>query len=283
VTRFIDVHVHPPLQSVLDGPFGPYLDGLEAQTGRSITPLTTDELADLYRNAGGKAVLAAWDAETATKRRPLDQDRVLEMVAAHPDVFSGVGAVDPHKGARAVQGVNDAHRLGLRGLQFHPPVQRFSPADRRVYPLWEVAEELRLPVMVTTGFTLLGAGEPGGGGIELGYADPMHIDRVAADFPRLPIILANPFWPWRDAAIAVARHKGNVYLELSGWSPADFPPILLDAIQGPLAERTLFGSDFPFFDFARWLEAWDALGLPAEVSRRVLVDNAAELLRIDVS
>ncbi len=267
---------------MLDGPLKPYLDGLSAQTGRTITPVDIDELADLYRSAGGMAALAGWDAETATGRPPLDQDSIAKLVATHPDVFVGVGAVDPHKGARAVQGINDAHRLGLRGLQFHPPVQRFSPADRRVYPLWEVAEELRLPVLVTTGFTMLGAGELGGGGIELGVADPMQVDRVAADFPQLPIILSNPSWPWRDAAIAVARHKGNVYLELSGWSPADFPPILLDAVQGPLAERTLFGSDYPFFDFNRWLEEWDALRMPEDINRRVLVENAAELFRIAV-
>ncbi len=282
MTRFIDVHVHPPLRWVLEGPFAPYLPALAEVAGRRIEAMTGDELAEAYRSRGGLAVITGWDAETATGRRALTNDHIADLVAAHPDVFIGFGAVDPHKGAAAVQGLNDAHRLGLRGLQFHPPVQRFSPSDRRMYPLWEVAEELRLPVLVHTGFTLLGAGTPGGGGIELGVADPMHVDRMAADFPKLPIILANPSWPWRDAAIAVARHKGNVYLELSGWSPADFPPILLEAVQGPLAERTLFGSDFPFFDFTRWLEEWDALGLPESINRRVLVDNAAELLRIEV-
>jgi len=282
VTRFVDVHVHPPLPSVLEGPFRPYLEGLARTLGRTIEPMDVDELAEYFRERSGRAVLMAWDAETATGRRGIGNEAVASLVAAHPDVFFGFGAVDPHKGAAAVAGINDAHRLGLRGLQFHPPVQRFSPADRRVYPLWEVAEELRLPVLVHTGFTALGAGDPGGSGVELGFADPMLVDRVAADFPRLPIILANPSWPWRDAAIAVARHKGNVYLELSGWSPADFPPILLEAICGPLMERTLFGSDFPFFDVDAWLSAWEDLDLPAEVGRRVLSGNAAELLGLDL-
>jgi hypothetical protein len=282
VTAFVDVHVHPPLPSVLEGPFAPYLDGLAEALGRTIEPMTIDELAEYYRSRSGRAVLMAWDAETTTRRRGIDNDAVASLVAAHPDVFVGFGAVDPHKGAAAVAGINDAARIGLRGLQFHPPVQRFSPADRRVYPLWEVAEELRLPVLLHTGFTALGAGIPGGAGIELGLADPMNVDRMAADFPRLPIILANPSWPWRDAAIAVARHKGNVYLELSGWSPAEFPQILLDAICGPLRERTLFGSDFPFFEVDAWLEGWEHLGLPAELSRRILIDNAAELLRLEV-
>lgn len=281
MTEFIDTHVHPPLRSVLDGPFRPYLEDVATVLGRSIEPMTIEDVAEFYRSRRGRAVLAGWDAETSTGRRGIDNDDVAAMVAAHPDVFVGFGAVDPHKGAAAVAGINDAARLGLRGLQFHPPVQRFSPGDRRFYSLWEVAEELNLPVLIHAGFTALGAGMPGGAGVQLGFADPMGVDRMAADFPRLPIILANPSWPWRDAAIAVARHKGNVYLELSGWAPATFPPILLDAIRGPLRGRTLFGSEYPFFDVDRWLEEWAELELSEDVSRRVLRDNAAELLGIE--
>jgi predicted TIM-barrel fold metal-dependent hydrolase len=281
VIRFLDVHVHPPLPSVVAGAFAPYLVDVEASIGRTVEPMTIDEIAAYYRDRNGRAALSAWDAETASGRRGLDNDQVAALVAGHPDVFVGFGSVDPHKGAAAVAGINDAARLGMRGLQFHPAVQRFSPADRRVYPLWEVAEELRMPVLLHAGYTSLGAGSPGGSGIELGVADPMNVDRVAADFPRLPILLETPAWPWEDASLAVALHKRNVYLELSGSRPAAFPTRLLEAIRGPLRERTVFGSGFPFHDLDRWLEEWEALGLPADLSEQLLVGNAVRLLGLD--
>ena len=68
---------------------------------------------------------------------------------------------------------------------------------------------------------------PGGGGIRLKYSNPMRVDDVAADFPDMTIILAHPSFPWQDEALAVATHKPNVYIDLSGWSPKYFPDILV--------------------------------------------------------
>lgn len=278
MTRFIDCHVHPPVAEFMEGPFAPFLPGVEAHLGRELPTMTVDELAEHYQSREGKAVLLAWDAQTATRRPPFTGSQVAAMVADHPDVFVGFGSVDPNKGAAAVAGIHETARLGLRGLKFHPPAQRFSPADRSVYPLWEMAEALGLPVLVHTGYTVVGAGMPGGAGVELRFADPMLMDRVAADFPDLRIVLAHPSWPWQEEAIAVARHKTNVYLDLSGWPPSYFTESLVEAISGPLRERTLFGSDFPFLTPDEWLEGFEKLALPDEVARRILHDNAAELL-----
>ena len=55
----------------------------------------------------------------------------------------------------------------------------------------------------------------------------MHVDDVAVDFPELKIVLAHPSFPWQDEAIAIAVHKPQVYIDLSGWSPKYFPPQLV--------------------------------------------------------
>jgi uncharacterized protein len=55
-----------------------------------------------------------------------------------------------------------------------------------------------------------------GRGIKLRLSDPMLIDDVAADFPGLTMILAHPSVPWQDAAISIATHKANVFIDLSG-------------------------------------------------------------------
>lgn len=278
MTRFIDLHVHPPVAEFLEGPFAPFLAGPARPDGRPIEPMSLHDLAAYYRERDGTAVLLAWDAETATGRKPLTNETVARFVADHPDVFLGFGSVDPHKGAAAVAGVHDARRLGLRGLMVHPAVQRFAPSDRMAYPVWEIAEALQLPVLVHSGFTPVGAGEPGGAAIHLGQADPLHVDKMAADFPRLQIVLVHPSWPWTDVAVAVAAHKGNVHLELSGWPPDRLPGVLLDRLRGPLGKRVLFGTDFPITKPEEWIEAWNGVGFPESLTRAVLYDNAARLL-----
>ena len=77
--------------------------------------------------------------------------------------------------------------------------------------------------MIDVGTTGMGAGMPGGMGAIIRHAHPSAIDRLAADFPSLKIIMAHPGWPWVEETTAVALHKGNVYWEMSGWAPKYFP------------------------------------------------------------
>ena len=81
--------------------------------------------------------------------------------------------------------------------------------------------------------------------MRLKYSNPMSVDDVAADFPDLNIILAHPSFPWQDEALAIAVHKPNVYIDLSGWSPKYFPEILIRYTNTQLKHKMLFGSDYP--------------------------------------
>jgi len=98
------------------------------------------------------------------------------------------------------------------------------------------------------------------------------------DFPDLPIILAHPSFPWQDEALAVATHKPNVYIDLSGWSPKYFPPQLVRYANSLLKHKVLFGSDYPVIDPDRWLADFDRLDIKPEVRPLILKDNAARLL-----
>ena len=73
----------------------------------------------------------------------------------------------------------------------------------------------------------------------------MYLDDVAVDFPDMPIILAHPSFPWQEEALSVAQHKPNVYIDMSGWSPKYFPPILVRYANTILKDKMLFGSDYP--------------------------------------
>jgi predicted TIM-barrel fold metal-dependent hydrolase len=226
-------------------------------------------------------VLFAWDAETNTGLPPVTNDFVAGCARDHPDAFVGFASVDPLKGEAATRELERAVRdLGLRGLKLHPTAQGFRPDDRAVYPIFETAAALGIPVTVHTGTTGLGAGMPGGGRMKLALSRPMYLDAVAADFPNLQIVMAHPAWPWQDEQLAVAQHKPNTWIDLSGWSPRRFAPDLIRNIKGPLQDRVLFGTDYPFLTHEQWLRAWETLDIPDDVSEQVLYTNAARLLGI---
>ncbi len=202
---------------------------------------------------------------------------MLEAARANPDVLIPFASVDPHKGKLAVREARELVEAGVRGFKFHPNTQAFWPNDR-AYPLYEVIAEAGLIALFHSGTTGIGAGMPGGGGVRLKYSNPMAVDDVAADFPELDIILAHPSFPWQDEALAIAVHKPNVYIDLSGWSPKYFPENLIQYTNTQLRHKMLFGSDFPLITPDRWLADFEKLPIRDEVRPLVLKENAARLL-----
>jgi hypothetical protein len=127
----------------------------------------------------------------------------------------------------------------------------------------------------------VGAGVPGGNGLKLSYGRPIpYIDDVAADFPNLTIIGAHPSWPWQEEMLAVAVHKTNVYIDLSGWSPKYFSPSLIQYANTLLQDRVLFGSDYPFLTPERWLADFEKAGFKPQVREKILLHNAKRLLKL---
>jgi hypothetical protein len=196
----------------------------------------------------------------------------------YPDVFTGLGSVDPHKGETAVAEVADIAALGLRGVKFHPSLQAFSPDDPRYWPIFAACERHGLLALFHTGTSGIGAGQPGGQGIRLDYAHPLKLDAVAAAHPGLTMVAAHFGWPWHMDLIAIALHKTNVYIDISGWAPRRIPADVLRELRGRLTGQFLWGSDFPFFSPERCLTELEALDLPPDVLITVLVGNAARIL-----
>jgi predicted TIM-barrel fold metal-dependent hydrolase len=277
----IDMHVHVEQDS--HGCFSLDQELLDAsakyfKADDERTP-TVDHLADYYRSRSMAAVIFTVDATTGMGQPGLSSEEISEQAAAHRDVLIPFGSVDPLTGDAAVKRARSlATEHGVQGFKFHPSMQAFEPNDRAYYPLYEALEELALPAVFHTGQTGIGAGLPGGRGIKLRYSDPMLLDDVAADFPGLTIICAHPSVPWQDSAISMATHKGNVFIDLSGWLPKYFAPQLVRAINGLLKHKVLFGSDYPVLNPDRWIESFDSLDIKPEVRPLVMKGNAVQLL-----
>jgi predicted TIM-barrel fold metal-dependent hydrolase len=102
--------------------------------------------------------------------------------------------------------------------------------------------------------------------------------RVAVDFPDMPIIMAHPSFPWQEEAISVCLHKPQVYIDLSGWSPKYFAPVLVQYANTLLKHKVLFGSDYPMIAPDRWLADFEKIDIRDEVRPLILKENAVRLL-----
>jgi len=237
-----------------------------------------DAIAAYYRERRMAAVVFTVDAEDNLGHPPIDSAEIAAYAADHADVLIPFGSVDPHRD----DAVERIHRLaehhGVRGFKFHPTVQGFDPADERWYPLYAELERTGTVALFHTGQTGIGAGLPGGRGLRLGLSNPMLLDGVAADFPDLRIVMAHPSVPWQDEALAVATHKHNTWIDLSGWSPRYFPEPLVRAANSYLRDRVLFGTDFPLLTPDRWLDDIGQTALKPERLPAILKDNAVRLL-----
>jgi predicted TIM-barrel fold metal-dependent hydrolase len=277
--RIIDLHCYPNTEQWIRCQ-GPYVDALAKYWNRPWSWKTEDEVVQEFTDAGIEAVLVALDLETTIATPPCSNDYVKEMQARHPDrIIQSWGAVDPFKGEVAIRDARHAITdLGMLGFHFHPIMGHFAVNDRALYPLFEVINELKAPVMIDVGTTGMGAGMPGGMGARIRHAHPAAIDDLAADFPDLTIIMAHPGWPWVDETTAVALHKGNVFWEMSGWAPKYLPPQLKTDMRARLQDKIMFGSDYPSIPYPRLLKEWAELGYKDEIMEKIFHQNAERIL-----
>jgi len=254
---------------------------MDAHFRRETAPVDVDRMADMFRSRKMMAVIMNTTDISTTGHPGVPNDHIAEVVAAHPDVFLGFGVVDPRQGAVAEREMRRCKELGLAGIgELNPARQHFKPNDPQFGALWSTAADLGLPVLFHGGYAAAGAGLPGGMGVRLGYSRPIYLDDVAAEFPTLTIICAHPSWPWESEALAVAMHKGNVYLDLSGWAPKYLSGEVRRYVNSRIPDKVLFGSDWPGISVDRWLDEFAELDLKEESRRKILLQNAVRLLRL---
>jgi len=239
------------------------------------------QIAEDFRRDDVLAIPIAWDAEHGAGGGLYSNADLAKLCADHPDVFlPGWGMVDPWRGRKGLEEIEHAIKtLGLLGIKYQPPVQGFSPADRQFYPIWDLLQSLGAPVLIHCGTTAIGAGEPGGLGFKLAHARPIpNIDNIAADFPKLNIIAAHPGWPWTEELIAVALHKGNVSIDISGWGPKYIPAVLKHDMQRRLQDKVLFGSDYPGWSPGQCCDEWEMENFKPGIIDKLFCKNAVRIL-----
>ncbi len=165
--------------------------------------------------------------------------------------------------------------FGFRGFKVYPVYQHHYVNDSRMYPLYARAQEMGVPMLVHTGSSVFK-------GARIKYGDPLHLDDVAIDFPKLTILMAHSGRPfWYAQAFWMARRHENVYMEISGLPGKKLLEYFPDLER--LADKVVYGSDWPGNPYLRRnVEAIEALPLKAETKEKILWKNAARILKVEV-
>ena len=204
-------------------------------------------------------------------------DWIANFTKNHRDRLIPVGSVNPLHEMNVRDEIRRVLDLGIGMIKIHPPHQLFTPNAYRG-ELWQLAEIYRecegrgVPVMFHTGTSVF----PKARNV---FADPMPIDDVAIDFPKLNIILAHAGRPlFGETAFFLARRHPNVNLDVSGIPPKAllrFLPRVAD-----IADKVLWGTDWPspgVVSMRKNVDDFRALNLGADVERKILWENAARL------
>jgi predicted TIM-barrel fold metal-dependent hydrolase len=202
---------------------------------------------------------------------------ISDYVKADPKRLIPCGSLHPRHTTNVLADVEQLLRLGIRMVKVHPPHQLLYPNDylhgvKELEILYRAAEANGVPVMIHTGTSIFP-------GARNKFGDPIHVDDVAVDFPRLKILLAHGGRPlWMNTAFFLVRRHPNVYLDISGIPPKTllkyFPRL------EEIVAKTVFGTDWPgpgVPDIKQNLEDFRALPLSDAAKHQILSHTALSL------
>ncbi|MBI3328280.1 MAG: amidohydrolase [Nitrospinae bacterium] len=177
--------------------------------------------------------------------------------------------------------VRESVAIGARGITLVPSLHGFYGNDRRVWPIYEMAQSLGLSILAQTGDA--GPRPPGG---RDPWGRPRYFGEVAASFPKLTLILAHVGQGYESEIAALTRRHPKVYTDTSvrltllgkpgKWTPAEAVTWL--RLIG--VDRVLFGTMWPLFGPQQEIATVRNLPLTQEEKRKILGENARRVLQL---
>ncbi len=195
----------------------------------------------------------------------------VEAVRAHPDRFRAYCAFHPRYPGAAQAELDGYDRFSdvYVGLKLHGDMHGVAYTDSRYAPAWQFADRRELPVLVHSWGT-----SPNNG--------TAVMRSIASTYPRVKLILGHSLHDlWADA-VAMAREFPRVYLDLC--AVLDERTGVLERFVGEAgAERVLFGTDVPWFDFHYYIAGVLAADIAETDMRKILSLNSRALFGLGPS
>lgn len=224
-----------------------------------------------------RAVLINYVAPEVIGFTPEVNQWIARYVQADPKRLLPCGSIHPRHTHNVMADMEQIVRLGIRLIKIHPPHQLLYPnaylhGMKELEIIYGAAEANGIPVMFHTGTSIFP-------GARNKYGDPIYVDDVAVDFPKLKILLAHGGRPlWMDTSFFLVRRHANVFLDISGIPPK----MLLDYFPRieEIASKSLFGTDWPgpgVPDIGRNLDQFRALPISEAAKKQMLETTAASI------
>lgn len=214
-------------------------------------------------------LISAWHGPTGPL---ISNEEVSQWVQQYPDRFMGLAAVDlsnPMNGVRTLRKFVKDH--GFKGLRIVQWLWEKPCTDALYYPLFAECIQLDVPVCLQVGMTgPLHSSEAG---------RPLHIERIALDFPELKIVCGHIGYPWDQEMIAFATKFPNVYIDTSAYKSKRYPAALVAYIKTNGRKKVMFGSNYPMLTHSSCLEDLSTLEL-GECEEDFLTNNAKRVFKI---
>jgi predicted TIM-barrel fold metal-dependent hydrolase len=265
----IDVHLHPAHRGGLKLPWQVWVQRFDAPALR--------ELYDpdgAVRPSAFDAMLAAEGVDVAVvlaeySPKVTGWQTVEQMLPLVSDRVRFAANVNPHVHHPVADELVRQLDLGAVALKVHPVHGGFAANERALYPAYAICQERGVPVVVHCGTSTFP-------GAENRFGDPVLLDEVLRDFPRLDVVLAHGGrgW-WYDAAAFLALTNEHVWIELSGLPPSRLTTYYARHNWPRLTQKMIFGTDWPDIPgIARNARAVASLLPDDETTDRVLWRNA---------
>jgi uncharacterized protein len=190
-------------------------------------------------------------------------DRVLAWAAASNGAFVPFARLDLAE--KPLAEARRAIAAGARGIKLHPRAQKFTVDDARLEPVFALAEEHRLPVLIHAGRGMPPIGE--------------HLARVADRHPGAILILAHAAIVDQDRICDLVAGHRNVFFDTSTWNVVD----ILNLFSRVSPQQVLFATDAPYGNHlsSLWLvgSVLDELGADEPTRRGVFGETLVGILR----
>ena len=252
----IDVHTHTPFDGTI-------------QRDRGI-PQTEEQYFKEWKEAGVVGAVAH-TSQTGTNYFDLKKKNVIYC--------AGIGD------ATDLKEVETGLRSGKYGCMkiYLGYVHRFA-YDAAYEPVYKLAEKYDVAVVFHTGDTYSTRAK-------LKYSDPLTVDEVAVDHPKVRFVIAHCGNPWIESAAEVAYKNPNVFLDCSALLIGDLEKMSKEKVDtfvvrpiswifGYVEDPTklMFGTDWPLTGIKPYVEAYKK-AIPQEHWKAVFHDNAVRVFK----
>ena len=151
---------------------------------------------------------------------------MAEYVGRHPDKLIGFCSIDPQDPDSVEQLDHCVQTLRLRGLKMGTIYQNVAPTDSRFRRIVKRAEELRIPMLIHQGTTFCT-------NVSLEIANPIQLQPLALEFPKLITVIAHMGHPWINETLVLIRKNRNMYADISAlfYRPWQFYNALVSAME----------------------------------------------------